>query len=86
MKSYIQDLCGDEDSVVVDVAILECNLKDAIFEKLVGSMVNKVVIDKAHDLIWDFLSKHQPTPRVSIDLTLKRGDDENGKTIRWNAE
>lgn len=61
MKSYIQDLCGDEDSAVIDYAILECNLKDAIFEKLVGSMMNKGTIDKTHDVIWDFLSRHCST-------------------------
>ena len=36
MKSYIQDLCGDEDTVVIDVAILQCMLQEAIFEALLG--------------------------------------------------
>ena len=35
-KAYIQDLCGDEDSAVIDVAILQCLLQDAIFEALLG--------------------------------------------------
>lgn len=34
MKSYIQDLCGDEDTVVIDVAILNCLLQDAIYRVL----------------------------------------------------
>lgn len=86
MKSYIQDLCGDEGTVVIDCAILECNLKDAIFDKLVGSMMNKETIDKTHDVIWDFLSKHQSKPSVSIGLTLKRGVNDERRTICWNVE
>jgi hypothetical protein len=34
MKSYIQDLCGDEDTVVIDCAILQCRMQDVIFEIL----------------------------------------------------
>lgn len=60
MKSYIQDLCGDENPVDIDVAILQCMLQDVIFEKLVDSMTNKTAIDKAHGIVWDFLSKHKP--------------------------
>lgn len=42
MKSYIQDLCGDEDSVVIDCAILSCLLQDAIFEALLGKKFGSV--------------------------------------------
>jgi len=42
MKSYIQDLCGDEDSAVVDVAILNCLLQDAVFEALLGKKFGTV--------------------------------------------
>lgn len=41
MKSYIQDFCGDEDSVVIDLAILQCMLQEVIFEKLVGKPMIK---------------------------------------------
>ena len=36
MKSYIQDLCGDENPIVIDCAILQCMLQEAIFERLVA--------------------------------------------------
>lgn len=42
MKSYIQDLCGDEDTVVIDCAILNCLLQDAIFEALMGEKFGTV--------------------------------------------
>ena len=46
MKSYIQDLCGDEDTVVIDCAILQCRMQDVIFEillKQVGKPVTEEV-------------------------------------------
>lgn len=54
MKSYIQDLCGDEDPVVIDTAILQCMLQDTIFEKLVGN-IGVPIGDKVHNVIWDLL-------------------------------
>jgi hypothetical protein len=54
MKSYIQDLCGDENPIDIDVAILQCLLQDAIFEKLVGN-IGVPIGDKTHDVIWGFL-------------------------------
>jgi hypothetical protein len=36
VKSYIQDLCGDENPIDIDVAILQCMLQQAIFEALLG--------------------------------------------------
>lgn len=37
MKSYIQDLCGDENPIDIDLAILQCLLQDAMFEKLLNA-------------------------------------------------
>lgn len=75
MKSYIQDLCGDENPIVIDVAILQCMLQDAIFEKLVGSSINSDAVDIVHNVLWDFIGQYDNKPARSIDLTLKRGDD-----------
>lgn len=87
MKAYIQDLCGDEDPVVIDVAILECCLQDVIFEKLVGKPINKTTQEEIVSVVYDLIEPYlPPPPSMIIDLTSKRGDDENGKTICWNAE
>jgi hypothetical protein len=84
MKSYIQDLCGDEDSAVIDVAILECCLKDAIFEKLVSWDGKPVTEKDIADMTRDILPK--PLCYGTIQINMKRGDDDEGKTICWNAE
>lgn len=44
MKAYIQDLCGDENPVDIDCAVLQCMLQDAIFEKL--SAEEQAVVDE----------------------------------------
>jgi hypothetical protein len=36
MKAYIQDLCGDENPIDIDCAILQCMLQDVMFEALLG--------------------------------------------------
>ena len=86
MKSYIQDLCGDEDSVVIDLAILQCMLQEAIFEKLVNAPTNTIRMEDVDGAIWNVIRPYITPPSMVIDLTLKRGDDDEGKTIRWNAE
>jgi len=42
MKAYIQDICGDEDPLDIDVAILQCLLQDAIFEKFIGMKTKEI--------------------------------------------
>ena len=42
MKAYIQDICGDEDPLDIDRAILQCLLQDAIFEKFMGMKTKEV--------------------------------------------
>jgi len=42
MKSYIQDLCGDENPIDIDCAILNCLLQDATFEALLGKKYGTV--------------------------------------------
>lgn len=82
MEAYIQDLCGDENPADIDCAILQCLIKDAILEQFRGGPVNNRMLDKTHDVVWDFLSQYNNKPAISVDLTLKRGD-EDGKTIHW---
>lgn len=82
MKSYIQDLCGDEDHVVVDCAILQCMLQDAIFEKLVGAPVNKATMEEIENVIYEIIDPYLPAPpSMIIDLVLKRGDDDDGYKV-----
>lgn len=55
MKSYIQDLCGDENPIDIDCAILQCMLQDAIFEILL-KQVGKPVTEEAHRKIIRYVS------------------------------
>ena len=68
MKAYIQDLCGDEDSKDIDMAILQCLLQDAIFEKFIGMKTKEVkyadVVDAISGVIYG-------TPYVSYNYELK---------------
>lgn len=74
MKSYIQDLCGDEDTVVIDYAILQCMLQDAVFEKLVGKPFNTDVMAELKDVVYEIIGPYVPqSPDVFVDLMLKRG-------------
>ena len=74
MKSYIQDLCGDEDSAVIDVAILNCLLQDTIFEKLVNWVGKPVTEKDIADVARDILPK--PLCYGTICVNLKRGDGD----------
>ena len=51
MKAYIQDLCGDEDTVVIDCAILNCLLQDAIFEILLKQVGKPVTEEVQYEII-----------------------------------
>jgi len=51
MKAYIQDICGDEDPLDIDVAILQCLLQDAIFELLRQQVGKPVTEEVHHDII-----------------------------------
>lgn len=68
MKAYIQDLCGDEDTLDIDRAILQCLLQDAIFEKLIGMKTKEVkyadVVDVINRVIYG-------VPYVSYNCELK---------------
>lgn len=86
MKSYIQDLCGDEDTVVIDCAILKCRMQDVIFEKLVNAPTNTIRMEDVDGAIWNVIRPYITPPSMVIDLSLKRGVNNEGKTICWNAE
>lgn len=68
MKAYIQDLCGDEYPLDIDVAILQHLLQDAIFEKFIGMKTKEVhcadVLDATSGVIYG-------TPYVSYNYELK---------------
>lgn len=55
MKSYIQDLCGDENPIDIDCAILQCMLQDAIFEALL-QQIGKPVTEELHRDIIRYVS------------------------------
>lgn len=81
MKSYIQDLCGDENPVDIDCAILQCMLQDAIFEKLTSNISAKHVLEEINKAVYEIIGPYiEPMPSMSIDLTLKRGDSDEYKT------
>ena len=86
MKAYIQDLCGDEDTVVIDVAILQCMLQDAIFEKLVGQRTNEITQEEVVGAIRNVLHPYVTLPSVSINLTLRRGDEDEGYKVYWESK
>lgn len=76
MKSYIQDLCGDEDTVVIDCAILNCLLQDAIFEKLTGDISAKYVLEEINKAVYEIIGPYiEPIPSMSIDFKFG-GDNE----------
>lgn len=85
MKAYIQDLCGDENPVDIDCAILQCVLQDAIFERLVAGQGRKPATMEEVEAICRVVLPY-PIPRVWGTLTLTIGDKDEGKTIRWNVE
>lgn len=66
MKAYIQDLCGDEDHVVVDCAILQCMLQDAIFERVVGKPTTSETLKELNDCIYDAIQPHL-SKKVEMD-------------------
>ena len=71
MKAYIQDLCGDEDPLDIDVAILQCLLQDAIFEKFIGMKTKEVhcadVLDATSGVIYG-------TPYVTYNYELRNSE------------
>lgn len=50
MKSYIQDLCGDENAIDIDIAILNCLLQDAVFESLMGKDYNTTPFNRGSSM------------------------------------
>lgn len=68
MKSYIQDLCGDEDPLDIDRAILQCLLQDAIFEKLIGMKTKEVKCADVLDAINEVMCR---TSCVTYNYELK---------------
>lgn len=68
MKAYIQDLCGDEDTLDIDRAILQCLLQDAIFEKLIGMKTKEV---KCADVLDAINGVMYSIPYVSYNYELK---------------
>lgn len=81
MKAYIQDLCGDEDHVVVDCAILQCMLQDAIFEKLVGNVGKPIDFDTLTEVNISInqimMSYIEQMPSMSIDFKFPRKGDND---------
>lgn len=71
MKAYIQDLCGDEDPLDIDRAILQCLLQDAIFEKFIGMKTKEVhcadVLDTISGVMYSI-------PYVSFTYELKESE------------
>lgn len=85
MKAYIQsELVGDEDVVVIDCAILQCLLHEAIFDALTNAPVNGSSMDTVNSVMMEVLAPYV-VPRVSFSITLERESNE-GKTIRWVSE
>lgn len=74
MKSYIQDLCGDEDGVVIDFAILECVLQEAVYEALLTRKMEKVSVDFLRGICETVLGPYtvMPLTPTSIDFKLER--------------
>ena len=69
MKAYIQDLCGDEDTVVIDCAILQCMLQEAIFEKLTSNIPAKYVLDEINKAVYEIIGPYiESIPSMSIDF------------------
>lgn len=70
VKAYITDLCGDEDPLDIDKAILQCLLQDAIFEKLIGMKTKEVhcadVLDAISGVIYSI-------PYVAFTYELRDG-------------
>lgn len=82
MKSYIQDLCGDENPVDIDCAILQCMLQDAIFEKLVGKPFNTDVMAELKDVIHGIIDPHLPVYPVLYMKTLYEDLKRNAREIK----
>lgn len=73
MKAYIQsELVGDEDSVDIDCAILQCELQDAIFKALMEAPTNTFSMDVVDGIIWRVLAPYIHVPSVSIDFCFER--------------
>ena len=68
MKTYVTDIVGDENPIDIDVAILQCLLQDAIFEKFIGMKTKEVkyagVVDAINGVIYG-------VPYVSYNYELK---------------
>lgn len=52
------NLVGDEDSVDIGCAILQCNLQDIVSEKLESNVMSKLTMGEMETVIYDFLSPH----------------------------
>lgn len=65
MKSYIQDLVGDEDAVVIDCAILQSSLTDAIYKRLLYS--NTTSMKEVEDVIKSYVLPYT-VPYVSYSV------------------
>lgn len=85
MKSYIEDFVGDENPIDIDCAILQCLLQEAIYDRLVNTTTNVIPMIDIEEVVRETINPYV-IPRVSIDWTLTRGDDDEGKTIRWTSE
>jgi hypothetical protein len=78
MKAYIQDLCGDEDTVVIDCAILQCMLQEAIFEKLTSNIPAKYVLDEINKAVYEIIGPYiESIPSISIDFKFPRKGDHD---------
>lgn len=85
MKSYIEGFVGDENPTDIDCAILQCLLQEAIYDRLVNTTTNVISMIDIEEVVRETISPYV-IPRVSIDWTLTREDDDEGKTIRWISE
>ena len=70
MKSYIQsELVGDEDDVVIDCAILECLLQEAVFDALINTPTNKFSMEEVDRAIYNVLAPYRSnTSSGQLDL------------------
>ena len=78
MKSYIQGLCGDENPIDIDCAILQCMLQDAIFERLIGKPVTSDTMDEINKAVYEIIGPYiEPIPSISIDFKFPRKGDHD---------
>lgn len=68
-KAYIQDLCGDENPIDIDCAILQCMLQDAIFEALMSKKTDTNFLQPVTDAVRFTLPV--PISYVYCNTTLK---------------